>query len=192
MPCNICVKSLRKNQQTLQCIVCKSNDHRKCVGISPSQYKDSFTGEQKKSYVCEICNNQFRKATIEFTSHINNDDDGTPDLLVNYLETYALPNPIRVGALPTSNYKYQSMEDLNTHLELKTASDLFVMHLNIVSLVAHIDSIKSMISEMGIKPDIICVSESRLVDKNIEWQSALVSIDGYALKYDTQKLVQGV
>ena len=191
MPCNICVKSLRKNQQTLQCIVCKSNDHRKCVGISPSQYKDSFTGEQKKSYVCEICNDQFRKATIEFTSHINNDDDGTPDLLVNYLETYALPNPIRVGALPTSNYKYQSMEDLNTHLELKTASDLFVMHLNIVSLVAHIDSIKSMISEMGIKPDIICVSESRLIDKNIEWQSALVSIDGYALKYDNSKTSAG-
>ena len=69
------------------------------------------------------------------------------------------------------------MADLNAKLEQKSANDLFVSHLNIVSLVAHADSIKSMIFKMKEKPDVICISESRLKDKKIDWQSALVSVE---------------
>ena len=176
MPCNVCKKSCRKNQLALKCIVCKSNYHQKCISISRSQYKDSFTGGKRKSFVCEMCNEKIGTATEEFASQINNDDDGSPDLLVNYLEDYALPKPTRVSDQSDIIFKYNSIGDLNTKLEEKTVSDLFIIHLNIVSLVLHIDSIKSMISEMKIKPDIICISESRLKDGKIKWQSGLVSI----------------
>ena len=191
MPCNVCKKSCRKNQLALKCIVCKSNYHQKCISISRSQYKDSFTGGKRKSFVCEACNEKIGTATEEFASQINNDDDGSPDLLVNYLEDYALPKPTRVSDQSDIIFKYNSIGDLNTKLEEKTVSDLFIIHLNIVSLVLHIDSIKSMISEMKIKPDIICISESRLKDGKIKWQSGLVSIDDYALKYDNSKTSAG-
>ena len=83
------------------------------------------------------------------------------------------------------------MDDLNTRLDQKTVSDLFITHLNIVSLVADIDSIKSMIAKMKKRPDIICISESRLKDKKIDWQSALVTIEDYTLKHDNSKTSAG-
>ena len=146
-----------------------------------------------------MCDEKIRKATEYFASQINKDDDATtstttttsPDLLVNYFEDYALPKPIRMSEQPDSPLNYNSVADLNAELEQKTVSDLFVLHFNIVSLVAHIDSIKSMISEMKKTPDIICFSESRLKDKKIDWQSALVWIEGYTLKYDNSKTSAG-
>ena len=83
-------------EDSIKCVVCKLNFHRKCISISRNQFKDSFTGEKGKSFVCETCNVQIRNATEHFASQINNDDDGSPDLLVYYFEDYALPNPIRV------------------------------------------------------------------------------------------------
>ena len=40
--------------------------------------------------------------------------------------------------------------------------DLSVLHLNISSLSAHIDDLKNFLSELRIKFDIICISESRI------------------------------
>ena len=40
--------------------------------------------------------------------------------------------------------------------------DLSVLHLNISSLSVHIDDLKNFLSELRIKFDIICISQSRL------------------------------
>ena len=48
-----------------------------------------------------------------------------------------------------------------------------------------------MISKLHVKPDAICISESRLMDKKIEWQKPLVQIPGYVLKYDNSKTSAG-
>ena len=48
-----------------------------------------------------------------------------------------------------------------------------------------------MISKMRIKPDVICISESRLIDKKIKWQLGLVKLPDYNLKYDNSKTSAG-
>ena len=69
---------------------------------------------------------------------------------------------------------------------------MLILHLNIVSLVANFDSVLSLISQTKVSPHFICISETRLKDKKIDWQSALVKIPNYELHYDNSKLVQGV
>ena len=176
MSCNFCKKACRKNQAKLLCITCKCNYHQKCTSLTSSQYKDSFTGEKPKSFVCTTCNDRVSKDTEIFVSHIDCEEDESPPLFVTYSEEYALPDPIKIDQRYNSlSANYCSTDDLNKNLVDKTANDLFVLHYNIVSLVAHIDSIISMISEMKKQPDLICISESRLKDDKIEWQSALVA-----------------
>ena len=65
-------------------------------------------------------------------------------------------------------YTYQNLSILNSQLKSKEVGDLFILHLNIVSLVANFDEIKSFLSKTEIAPDFICISESRLKDKKIE------------------------
>ena len=48
-----------------------------------------------------------------------------------------------------------------------------------------------MISRTKVKPDVICVSESKLQDKKIEWQKKLVNIPNYKLVYDNSKTNAG-
>ena len=48
-----------------------------------------------------------------------------------------------------------------------------------------------MISKTKVKPDIICVSESKLKDDKIEWQSKMVDIPNYKLIYDNSKTDAG-
>ena len=66
-------------------------------------------------------------------------------------------NPVRCD--------YYTPYELN---KIKVKQDLSVLHLNISSLSAHIDDLKNFLSELSIKFDIICISESRLSQKNLQ------------------------
>ena len=71
------------------------------------------------------------------------------------------PNTETVDGSSISN-SYHSISDLNSILNGKGEGDLFVMHLNAVSLVAHYDEIESLISaKISVTPDILCISETR-------------------------------
>ena len=65
------------------------------------------------------------------------------------------------------------------------------MHFNIVSLVANFDEIKSFLSKKKVVPDLICISETRLKDKKIKWQTELVELPNFKLHYDNSKTSAG-
>ena len=88
-------------------------------------------------------------------------------------------------------HSYQNFNILNKQLKSKGVGDLFILHINIVSLVANFDEIKSLISNTFLKPDFICVTETRLKDRKIRWQSGLVNLPNYKLKYDNSKTSAG-
>ena len=58
--------------------------------------------------------------------------------------------------------------------------DLSVLHLNISSLSAHIDDLKNFLSELSIKFAVICISESRLSQKNP--QTTNINLVGYNIE----------
>ena len=159
--CQSCEKSIRKKQNSLQCSSCKHSFHQKCTAVTPSQFFDVFKGNKGQKYTCENC-------IVSSRTNI-----GIPEIISQ------------------SDEKYHSVSELNEKLKSKNNADLFVLHYNIVSLVPYVDSISSMISKLHVKPDAICISESRLLDKKIEWQKPLVQIPGYVLKYDNSKTSAG-
>ena len=48
-----------------------------------------------------------------------------------------------------------------------------------------------MISKTKVKPDVICVSETKLKDEKIDWQEKMVDIPNYKLLYDNSKTDAG-
>ena len=66
-----------------------------------------------------------------------------------------------------------------TKIKIKQ-EDLSVLHLNISSLSAHIDDLKNVLSELRIKFDITCISESRLPQKNL--QTTNINLVGYKIE----------
>ena len=73
---------------------------------------------------------------------------------------------------------YYSPYELNK-IKVKQ-EDLSVLHLNISSLSAHIDDLKNFLSELSIKFDIICISESRLSQKKP--QTTNINLTGYNIE----------
>ena len=73
---------------------------------------------------------------------------------------------------------YYSPYELNK-IKVKQ-EDLSVLHLNISSLSAHIDDLKNFLSELRIKLDLICISESTLSQKNP--QTTNINLVGYNIE----------
>ena len=74
---------------------------------------------------------------------------------------------------------YYSPYELNK-IKVKQ-EDLSVLHLNISSLSAHIDDLKNFLSELSIKFAVICISESRLSQKNP--QTTNINLAGYNIEH---------
>ena len=77
---------------------------------------------------------------------------------------------------------YHSIESMNK-IQNRNAGDISIVHVNARSLVLNFDSIVSFLEKVNL-PEIICVSETRLKDNKINWQSKLVTIPNYDLIYD--------
>ena len=158
--CKVCDKKLRKNQRVLACQMCKCKLHLKCSRVTPSQY-NKLKVSNFSSFTCKICSPNCGIVTSKN--------------ITNYLSSL------------TNQTLYHSIDILNKKLSGEPKGDLFVLHFNKVSLVTHKDSITSMISKMKVQPDVICVSESRLQDKKLDWRTKVTKIPNYKLIYDNSK-----
>ena len=58
--------------------------------------------------------------------------------------------------------------------------DSSLLHINIFSLYVHIGDLKNFLSELRIKFDIVCISESRLSQKNL--QTTNINLAGYNIE----------
>ena len=77
---------------------------------------------------------------------------------------------------------YHNIESVNK-IQNKNLGDISIVHINSRSLVLNFDSIISFLEKVKF-PEIICVSETRLKNKKMNWQSKLVNIPNYELIFD--------
>ena len=75
-PCSICSKPLRKNQLTLNCIVCSKSSHASCEGVNKNAYNTS------SQWTCTPCilppfTNSFFEMETELSSTQNDHDNDT-------------------------------------------------------------------------------------------------------------------
>ena len=163
--CLMCKKNCEKNQK-VSCSKCKRYAHIKCANVGLNFGNHNF--------VCKVCH-QKRASKPNSNSSFSSLPSFSP---LDHSVSNFSGNVSNISKIdPTSSYLSFSM--LNSKLNTKTISDIFVLHLNIGSLVLNIDRIKSIISHSKVRPDVVCVTESRLMDTKIDWQLKLVQIDGY-------------
>ena len=116
---------------------------------------------------------------IDYSSHYAIDSDPACENVV-MSEDPQTPTEVR-----EANSNYFSLKNLNEVLLTKGEGDLFVMHINAVSLVAYFDEIESLISaKISTLPDILCVSETRFKNDKIDFQTQLTNLPHYDLIYD--------
>ena len=85
---------------------------------------------------------------------------------------------------------YLCLEDVKTICIDKQECDISIVHINAVSLVANFDNIACFLENINF-PDVICISETRLKNEKINWQSNLVSLPNYNMQYDNSLTCAG-
>ena len=143
--CILCKKNCENNQK-VSCSSCKQRVHLKCANVG--------LNFGNRNFICRLCH---QKSASKSTPSILSPLDPSNS---NLLESIS-------GNRNDSSSNYLSYGKLNSKLNSKTVHDLFVLHLNIGSLVLNIDQIKSLISQTKVRPDVICITESRLMDKKL-------------------------
>ena len=158
--CLACKVTCHQNQNIISCGVCKRPVHLECskVGMNFGNH----------NYVCTECHH--KKALL--TGIVKSSIISLEDKNIARSENETL-------------LSYYNIQDVNTLLQSKTNKDLFIVHLNASSLPLHFDSISSLfMDKMKCHPDIICITESRLQDKKIDYQLNFVGLPHYKLRYD--------
>ena len=163
--CLMCNKVCRKNQLFTSCSNCKNLVHQKCTELPPKKFKELYTPDCPTPYACTNCFSESLPVENDSFCNAANTD---------FLNDSNFDNAEGIS-------RYYSMSDLNSVLTSKAQNDLFILHLNIVSLVKYIDELKSTLSKTKVVPDIICLTETRLMDKKLVWQKKLIKIPNYDL-----------
>ena len=149
--CIACKLPCQPNQNLVVCQKCRLHAHVKCtkVGMNFGQ----------KNFVCSECHQK-----TAFLSRL------VPSLFppgVGTSTNDSNTTSLTVGRHPVANPKdYYSVDSMNSVLKGQQVDDLFVIHINASSLPKHFDTISSLcIDKFSCHPDVICITESRLIDK---------------------------
>ena len=174
--CLSCTKLIRKKHKRLKCSLCGGIYHQKCTSVTPSQFIDTYEGKNAGLYRCEKCPQII--INDEVVQSNTYDFQSLQDRI-----TVASQNKLIMGPTETADL-YLSIDDLNCVLKSKKQDDIYMIHVNAVSWVKNFDSFIAFFENMKHFPDVICVSETRIMDKKIDWQLLCVQIANYELNYD--------
>ena len=184
-------KNWNKNQQSVQCSLCKNWVHRKCNGITKAEFDILVEEDDDIPFHCFVCN-------------IKNNADIFPFGILSkseLLDLYGVDMPSQLAMLPsfavrsklskmpslndfdidenltlsTINSKYYSLAEISKLNPVNESFSLF--HLNIKNLSAHHDELTLLLSNLKFKFDVIGISETKeLSDKGF---LSNVGIPGY-------------
>ena len=184
--CLVCKGCCIGSQKT-NCSICKLPVHLKCVNVGLNY--------GIRNYICMSCHQKPKQRAetpppsqnssdnddsqnVSSAVSLNHTGQNCPDINDNCFDLDAINERIRtanennmeIGPTETADL-YVSLNQLSSALQIKTHNDIFAIHFNARSWVKHFDSFTSFFDRMTHRPEIICVSETRLKDGKIDWQN---------------------
>ena len=187
-PCGLCSDEVGDNDDSVQCDLCNKWNHTRCLNIDAEQYEK--LKKDPLPWYCPNCVMEIPFSTLSNKglktvlfggssktlpkSFSKPFDKKTTEKLKAFLEVSQLFDQSENSV----SCDYYTPYELNK-IKVKQ-EDLSVLHLNISSLSAHIDDLKNFLSELSIKFDIICISESRLSQKKP--QTTNINLTGYNIE----------
>ena len=152
--------------------------HIECVNISPKTYEKP-ENDDVSAWYCPICVRSLpfselrtKELRIFFSSdtmqHTQKPQKTSKKTEKTNSRTNEKINPNSQLNDPNENTvscDYYDLNDFNKVIVRK--QDLAVLHLNISSLISHINELKLLLSSLNLNFDIICISESRITKFNL-------------------------
>jgi hypothetical protein len=185
----VCSKRIKKNKQCIyaSCHTCPNKFHKKCA----SDYQRSSTWQCNK---CSLGSLPFAHISDnDYLANIFGFDDETSDFLKNVpkFKIQSLIDQLPGDHFDTSDFLSDSITSkYYTPLEFireKLPKNKFtMMHLNIASLPAHIDDLRSLLDILDHPFDVICLTETRLHEDKPPINSKIEGYDFFHKKTSTQ------
>ena len=183
--CSGCKKTIAQNRIPLTCTQCKNYYHASCERISVDSYLKS------KEWICNKCicsslpfegiDNEKLKITnqgkdIEFGEHLQSHPAFSIQTL---LDKFPGSFSCEDFSFDTGVSKYYTPSEF---LSSKFKKNGFsILHINIVSLSAHIDELKTLLSFLDHPFDVIGISETKISEHREITTN--ISIDGYVFEH---------
>ena len=153
----------------MKCRNCKCSIHRKCTKINKIQYASLTAANGKNPFDCDHCKGTHGQGTVQSTppTQPSSDQNQNPTTDLSFSQHSSVNDIYNLtpGIDPDSDEHYYNLDNLNGLLD--NNHELLVLHLNIDSLVKYVDEVKSLVSNLKIKPHIICITETRLMNKKL-------------------------
>ena len=149
---------------------------------APCEWCSDEVGDNYDSVQCDLCNkwNHTRCLNIDAEQYEKVKKDPLPWYCPNYAveKTFREVSQLFDQSENSVSFDYYTPYELNK-IKVKQ-EDLSVLHLNVSSLSAHIGDLKNFLSELRTKFDKICISESRLSQKNSKTTN--INLAGYNIE----------
>ena len=197
-PCGICLKSVRKNHKALQCDSCNNWIHIKCNRISKNDYKILETDET--SWYCLKCLNSAIPFSLLDNCELKQTITGSNVKLSENIKLISKEAKDFFSQFPNFQINDENEQpsihcqyyDINDFTESKFKKKSFsILHLNIASISAHIDDLRTLLTLLDHKFDIITISETR-IKKGIS-PTTNIELEGYTIDHTpTEASVGGV
>lgn len=181
-PCGVCKKVVKSRDKALCCDLCQNWVHIKCNYITPNEY-ENYKNDPADWYCIKCIRN-----ILPFSNVDNGDFYRTRHALdINNNVTLSFKekaNDIIDSLQESSNAEQQNLSYYNVDDSNKlkiNENSLKILHLNISSITSHIDNLKTLLSLLKKKFDIICLSETRIF-KNL-LPTLNIQFSGYNFEY---------
>ena len=188
-PCGLCSDEVGDNDDSVQCDLCNKWNHTRCLNIDAEQYEK--LKKDPLPWYCPNCAMEIPFSTLSNKGLKTVLFGGSSKTLpkssskpfnkktTEKLKTFREVSQLFDQSENSVSCDYYTPYELNK-IKVKQ-EDLSVLHLNISSLSAHIDDLKNFLSELSIKFAVICISESRLSQKNP--QTTNINLAGYNIEH---------
>ena len=177
--CCACRKTISKTFLPIVCVICENKFHKKCVNIKANQNR----------FVCDACTSSelpFFQMSDNELSLLTSGIEVSPTANLETLPSFSIKTlldklpgkvTIQTGDFTSDFINSKYYTPIEFQKKNFPAKNFSILHINIVSLQAHIDDLKELIRLLNHSFDVIGISETKMQRNAI--QTTNIEIDGY-------------
>ena len=189
-PCIVCGSPCCLNiHDSISCVICDEWVHLKCTDLTDEQFLTYTSPDHENDpYYCVKClygNESSRNRETGTNPLLNTNSSFLVKDIFNYCSNSIFNNNDDITLSD-----YYTVDELNT-CKSSPNQDLFLLHIDAVSLTANYDNIVDTIGQLKQLPSLLFISETKLHDSKIDDQLAQISIDGYSIAFTNSSTKAG-
>lgn len=208
-PCKICSEHCFYDSVRppfINCSNCKSRVHLQCSKLTKKQFR-KYRASEKPMYYCALCITKnvpfsnISNATLKKVVHTSGSNiEHVPPVTISNCtlctvcntdckDCVVCPDNFRVCEDCTTQCSYVGVTELNTLFSNRDPNDLAIVHMNFRSLKKNLKEFDNLILQhLASKPDVICVSETKLASTS---DIKCIALPGYTFYHNASTTKAG-